>query len=116
MGRKSQAGQGHLQDHHRHQHPGHGSEGRHAGYGYPSAQHRLCRGGTGFHRSAGHHEAGAGPVPQQQRQALYEYFRSHRKFAQIASFNDYNMYRKNIPVTKWLREADDIQFQKMFEL
>lgn len=55
-------------------------------------------------------------VTEQQRQALYEYFRSHRKFAQIASFNDYNMYRKNIPVTKWLREADDIQFQKMFEL
>lgn len=55
-------------------------------------------------------------VTVQQRKALYEYFRTHRKFAQIASINDYNMDRKNIPFTKWLREADDIQFQKMFEL
>ena len=55
-------------------------------------------------------------VTEQQRNALYEYFKSHRKFAQIASINDYNMYRKNISITKWLREADDIQFQKMFEL
>jgi hypothetical protein len=55
-------------------------------------------------------------VTEQQRQALYEYFKTHRKFAQIASINDYNMYRKNIPITKWLREADDIQLQKIFEL
>ena len=55
-------------------------------------------------------------VTEQQRQALYEYFKTHRKFAQIASINNYNMYRKNIPITKWIREADDIQFQKMFEL
>ena len=55
-------------------------------------------------------------VTEQQRNALYEYFKTHRKFAQIASINDYNMYRKNVPITKWLREADDIQLQKMFEL
>lgn len=55
-------------------------------------------------------------VTVQQRKALYEYFRTHKKFAQIASINDFNMDRKNIPFTKWLREADDIQFQKMFEL
>ena len=55
-------------------------------------------------------------VTEQQREALYEYFKTHRKFAKIASINDYNMYRKNIPVTKWIRESDDIQFQKMFEL
>jgi hypothetical protein len=55
-------------------------------------------------------------VTEQQREALYEYFKTHRKFAEIASINDYNMYRKNIPVTKWIRESDDIQFQKMFEL
>jgi hypothetical protein len=55
-------------------------------------------------------------VTEQQRKALYEYFKTHRKFAQIASINNYNMYRKNIPITKWIREADDIQLQKMFEL
>ena len=55
-------------------------------------------------------------VTEQQREALYEYFKTHRKFAQIASINDYHMHRKNMPVTKWIREADDIQFQKMFEL
>ena len=55
-------------------------------------------------------------VTEQQRKALYEYFKTHGKFAQIASINDYNMYRKKITITKWLREADDIQFQKMFEL
>ena len=55
-------------------------------------------------------------VTEQQREALYEYFKTHRKFAEIASINDYNMYRKNIPVTKWIRESDYIQFQKMFEL
>lgn len=55
-------------------------------------------------------------VTEQQRESLIKYFKTHKKFAQIASINDYNMYRKNISVTKWLREADDIQFQKMFEL
>lgn len=55
-------------------------------------------------------------VTEQQRQALYDYFKIHGKFAEIASINNYNMYRKNIPITKWIREADDIQFQKMFEL
>ena len=55
-------------------------------------------------------------VTEQQRNALYEYFKTHTQFAQIASINDYNMYRKNIPITKWLREADDIQLQDMFKL
>ena len=55
-------------------------------------------------------------VTEQQRESLIKYFKTHKKFAQIASINDYNMYRKNISVTRWLREADDIQFQKMFEL
>lgn len=55
-------------------------------------------------------------VSEKQRKALYEYFKSHKNFAHIASINNYNTCRKNIPITKWLKEADDIQFQKMFEL